>query len=172
MASITCSLAKQAVWRPMDQSRRLVSSVWADDVVAHRTEPANRGHANSPLPKVQSRAIPMSRRQASASDCGSCEHVRYIASHLVFWKPGEYGCLSHTFPCFHVSFHAFPLTLLHEHPTFYPAFLRPGSFDARQSHTSIARIGVLTSKNIINALGFAKISLGSLHKSCDSLLST
>jgi hypothetical protein len=120
--------------------------LWADDGVAHRTEPANTGHANSPLPKVQSRTIPMSRRQASASDCGSCEHVRYNASHLVFWKSCEYGCLSHTFPCFHLAFHAFSLTFLHKHPTFYPAFLRPGSFDARQSHTSIARIGVLTSK--------------------------
>jgi hypothetical protein len=90
--------------------------------------------------------MPMSRRQASASDCGSCLHVRYIPSYSVFWKPCEYGCLSHTFPRFHVSFHAFSLTFLHRHPTFYPAFLRPGSFDARQSHTSIARIGVLTSK--------------------------
>lgn len=145
--------SKQAVWRSMAQSRRLVSSVWADDVVAHRTEPANTGHANSPLPKVQSRTIPMSRRQASASDCGSCVHVKYNACHLTFWKPCGYGhgCLCPTNIASVAS--SFLPRLLHKHPTFYPAFLPCGSFDARQSHTSIARISVLTSKTSLMLSG-------------------
>jgi hypothetical protein len=150
MARITCSLAKQAVWRSMDQFRRLVSLMWADDVLLIARSAANTGHADSPPPKVQFRTIPMSRRHASASDRGSYGHVRYNACHLTLWKPCEHGHLHRiNVPSVVRSFlpRVFSLTFPQTIPRFTPrSFLRPGSFDAPQFHTSMVMIGATTSK--------------------------